>query len=230
MKNARVQLPQVSRRRACRRKRGRKPKRLLDPISTKPVKLYQCTATSTPSTFYQKPSEGAHSLEIHCQAALAGEIHENRERLADFVVPLYQSKAKELYGIDFPPEQVKVRFEAEELAFETTPDVTVDILEMTYAGKQVQSHRFPTETIRLKPEHTEQEFRVHHDNMVNAYARGYRDGSIVAGFSTKRETARRHGRRFIDTLGDEEIWSWEERDAYDKGRGDGEEAPSVGRT
>lgn len=226
MRNARAHLTRVSRKRTSSiSKKRRRRKRLLDPAENQPVNRYQCTTTSTPSTFYEKPSEGAKSLEMHSEATLAGEVHKNRERLADFAVPHYQEKAKELYGIDFPAEQVKVRFEAEELAFEVSPHVTVDFLEMVYVGKQIRSRRFPTETIRLEPEHTEEEFRVHRDDLVNAYARGYRDGSIAAGFSIKRETARRHARQFIDTLGHDGVWSLEERDAYDKGRRKAEEAP-----
>ena len=202
----------VSQRKASRGRTRRKLRRTYEPLPES-ILLYQCTTTSIPNTFYEKPSEGAHSLEIHFEARIAGDIHTNRERLADFAVQLYQRKAKELYNVDFAPSQVKVRFEIEELAFETSPNVIVDSLEMTYVGKQVQAQRFPTETIRLEPEHTEQEFRVRRDNLVDAYARGYRDGSIAAGHTTKPQTARRYGRRVIDTLGHEEIWSWEERDA-----------------
>lgn len=209
----------------------RRKKRTLDPIANQLVNRYQCTATSIPSTFYEKPSEGAHSLETHFQVTLAGGIHENRQRLGAFAVEVYQQKAKELYGIDFPPNQVKVRFEAEELAFEVSPDATVDVLSMIYIGKQIQAQRFPTETIKLPFEvRTEEQFRVRRDNLANAYARGYRDGSIAAGFTTKQNTARRYGRVFIDTLGHDEIWSWEDRDAYDKGRRDAEEKRSVERT
>jgi hypothetical protein len=206
--------------------RTRKP---FDPL--KPVKLYTCTATHTRNTFYQKPSEGARSLEVHCQATLTGGIHENRQKLAGLAVEIFRRKANELYGINFSPGEVKVRFEAEEPALEASPDLTVDLLEMMYVGKEVRSRRFPTETVMLMTQvRSRQEFLVHRDDLVNAYARGYRDGSIAAGFPTKHDTARRYGRSFIDSLGQEEIWSWIERDAYDKGRRDAQDELSLDRS
>jgi hypothetical protein len=114
--------------------------RLRKPIdSQKPVKLYGCTATPIHITFYGKPSEGAHSLEVHCQATLLGGVHENRRNLTALAIGLFRRKAKELYGIDFSPREVKVRFEIEQPALEASPYLTVDAIEMTYVGKEVRA-------------------------------------------------------------------------------------------
>jgi hypothetical protein len=203
---------------------------LFDPRQEQTFRLYKATGTHLYNTFYEKPSEGAHNLEVHCQVTLRGNIHENRQWLKDFTVQLYQRKAMELYGISFSPAEVKVRFEPEEAAFESSSYVTADFIEMTYVGKQVRSRRFPTETTALETEREEepdetkgrsdQEFLNHRDHLVNAYARGYRDGSIAAGFPTSLDTARSYGREFVQTLREDDVWSWEERDAYDEGRED----------
>jgi hypothetical protein len=126
---------------------------LFDPDQTQSNSTYyQFTITHLANTFYEKPSEGARSLEIHCQAVLPGSIHANRQRLGDFGVRPFQRKALELYGIRFPADQIKVRFELIEPALESSRYITVDALEMTYRGKQVRSRRFPTETIPYRAE------------------------------------------------------------------------------
>jgi hypothetical protein len=78
---------------------------------------------------------------------LRGSVHRNRHELKDFGVRVFQRKARELYGISFSPGEIKVRFEAEQPALESSRYVTADYLEMTYRGKRVWSKEYPTETI-----------------------------------------------------------------------------------
>jgi hypothetical protein len=86
----------------------------------------------------------AWSYEAHFTAALAGNVHNVRERLREIAVPYFQRLIRERYGQDIPLGKIRGEFEREEEALAPSPHIRVEPLEITYRGKMHHATKLPT--------------------------------------------------------------------------------------
>jgi hypothetical protein len=107
------------------------------------VRVYHMTLSTRGYSLRQN----AWSYEAHFTAALAGNVHNIREKLRALAIPYFQRLIRERYGQDIPPEKIRGEFEREEQALAPSPHIRIEPLEITYRGKMRHATKLPTLTL-----------------------------------------------------------------------------------
>jgi len=95
------------------------------------VRVYRFTVATV---WYDEEAAHAREIEAHFVTARAGDIQQVRQELAERGLKFLRDLIRRRYR-QLPDREIRVGFEAEELALAPTDEVRVDILSMEFTGR-----------------------------------------------------------------------------------------------